>query len=74
MKESENLAKLLTIAEAAEATGLSDYELRLGQKAGRYPALEIGNTSGRARRLRWNLEVLMAAIQAQMTVREEENA
>ena len=55
---------LVTTKQAAEATGLSEYELRRGWKEGRYPALVIGR--GDERRLRWNLEALEEAIRAQM--------
>jgi hypothetical protein len=56
---------LVTTKQAAEATGLSEYELRRGYKQGIYPALLIGRGSER-RRLRWNLETLRAAILQQM--------
>ena len=51
--------------EAARAVGLSEYELRMGFKAGKYPALEIGRGS-RRRALRWDLDVLRAALEEQM--------
>lgn len=51
--------------EAARAVGLSEYELRMGYKEGRYPALEIGRGS-RRRALRWDVEVLRAALEEQM--------
>lgn len=66
------MTRLLTTAEAAAATGLSQYELRKGQKQGRYPALEIGVMDGRACRLRWNLDMLSAAIEKQMQQVSEE--
>ena len=56
---------LLTTKQAAAETGLSEYELRLGFKQGRYPALLIGQ-GDRARRLRWNLEILEEAIAKHM--------
>ena len=56
---------LVTTKQAAEATGLSEYELRRGFLEGKYPALVIGRGDQR-RRLRWNLEALHAAIMAQM--------
>jgi len=52
--------------EAAKKTGLSEYELRLGFKQGRYPALEIGR-GDRRRSLRWDLDVLREALRRQMT-------
>ena len=56
---------LLTTNQAAAATGLSEYELRLGWKAGRYPALVIGSGGNRPR-LRWRLDLLQAAIEKAM--------
>ena len=56
---------LVSTKRAAEVTGLSEWELRRGWKAGRYPALVIGNGGDRPR-LRWNLEALLAAIEQQM--------
>ena len=67
------MSKLLTTAQAAAETGLSAYELRLGWKQGRYPALEIGSGASRARKLRWNLDSLMAAIERRMEARGEES-
>ena len=57
---------LVNTKEAAKATGLSEYELRRGFKAGKYPALVIGRNGERAR-LRWNLEMLKEAIVRLMT-------
>lgn len=56
---------LITTEQAAKATGLSAWELRAGFKQGKYPAIEIGRGE-RAKRLRWNLDMLQAAIQQQM--------
>ena len=56
---------LVTTKAAAEATGLSEYELRRGWRSGVYPALVIGRGDER-RRLRWNLEALQAAILREM--------
>lgn len=50
---------------ASKRTGLSEYELRRGWKAGVYPALLIGQGDQR-RRLRWDIDALIAAIRAQM--------
>lgn len=61
-----NANRLLTTAEASEATGLSEYELRMGAKQGRYPVLWIGSQESNFRRMRWNLEVLQEAIVRQM--------
>ena len=60
---------LVTTKEAARATGLSEYELRRGFLEGKYPALVIGRGDQR-RRLRWNLEVLQAAISKAMSGEE----
>ena len=59
--------RLLTTEEAAQATGLSEYELRRGAKEGRYPVLWIGSKDSSFRRMRWNLEVLQDALMQQMT-------
>ena len=64
--------RLLTTEEASEATGLSQYELRLGAKQGRYPVLLIGRDENKTRRMRWNLNVLMDAIKQQMEMHPEE--
>ena len=60
---------LLTTEQASKAVRLSQYELRRGWKEGRYPALQIGRREQR-QRLRWNLDVLQAAIMEQMKERE----
>lgn len=61
-----NTSRLLaTTKEAASFTGLSEFELRRGFKAGRYPAIELG-CGTRGHRLRWNLALLTAAIERQM--------
>lgn len=62
---------LATTKEAARATGLSEWELRVGFKQGRYPAIEIGHGE-RARRLRWNLDLLQQAITNQMVSNQEQ--
>ena len=66
------MSQLLTTAEAAKATGLSEYELRLGAKQGRYPVLLIGRDKNKTRRMRWSLDVLMDAIKQQMEMHPEE--
>ena len=38
---------LISTKQAAELTGLSEYELRYGFKRGLYPALEVGHGSRR---------------------------
>lgn len=56
---------LVTTARAAIETGLSEWELRRGYKEGIYPAILIGR-GDRARRLRWDLELLQEAIRRRM--------
>jgi len=58
--------KLATTEQASASTGLSAWELRRGFRAGWYPALEIGRGE-RARRLRWDLDLLQEAIRQRMT-------
>jgi len=65
------MSQLLTTAEAAKETGLSEYELRLGAKQGRYPVLYIGRDKSKIRRMRWNLDLLIEAINSQMQNPEE---
>lgn len=60
---------LVCTKEAARQTGLSVYELVNGYKRGVYPALEIGRGS-RRRALRWDLDVLRAALEAKMRCAE----
>ena len=56
---------LVSTKVASRETGLSEYELRIGFRQGRYPAIEIGRGT-RAKRLRWNLDILRAAIRRDM--------
>lgn len=58
--------KLATTEQASASTGLSTWELRRGYKMGLYPAIEIGRGE-RARRLRWDLDLLQEAIRQRMT-------
>ena len=60
------MSRLLNTAEAAKAVGLSAYELRMGFKQRRYPAIEIGDEDSRVKRLRWNLDALEAALEKQL--------
>ena len=57
--------RLLTTAEAAHFTGLSQYELRRGGAEGRYPVILLGNPDNKFRKMRWNLDALMIAIMRQ---------
>lgn len=61
-----NMNRMLTTKEAALATGLSEYELRLGAKQGRYPVLWLGSPDSSFRRMRWNLTMLQESIRRQM--------
>lgn len=60
---------LISTKQAAELTGLFEYELRYGFKQGVYPALEIGRGS-RRKSLRWDAEVLQQAIRDAMRTRQ----
>lgn len=60
---------LINTKQAAELTGLSEYELRYGFKQGLYPALEIGRGS-RRKSLRWDPDILQQAIRDAMHVRQ----
>ena len=64
--------KLVSTAEAAKETGLSEWELRDGFKKGRYPALLIGKAD-KAPRLRWDIDLLSDAIKEQMYKSMSEN-
>ena len=61
---------LLTTEQAATATGLSAYELRVGFKNGKYPALVIG-AGGKRPRLRWRLDLLIEAIEQAMQEKQD---
>ena len=67
------MKRLLTTKEASQATGLSEFELRLGAKQGRYPVLLIGSLDSSFRRMRWNLEALEEAIKKQMLPRSDDD-
>ena len=58
--------RLLSTEEAAAATGLSQYELRIGAKDGRYPVIMCGRPGNKFRKMKWNLSALEAALQQQM--------
>jgi hypothetical protein len=53
------MRKVLTIKEAAAATGLAEWELRQGAKAGKYPAMRAGGPNGK---FLFDLELLNQAI------------
>lgn len=60
------MTRLLTTAEAAAATGLSQYELRLGAKQGRYPVILLGSADKQFRKMRWNLDALQEVLERKM--------
>ena len=60
---------LINTKQAAELTGLSEYELRYGFKRGLYPALEIGRGS-RRKSLRWDPDLLQQVIRDAMHTRQ----
>ena len=60
---------LINTKQAAELTGLSEYELRYGFKRGLYPALEVGRGS-RRNSLRWDPDILQQAIRDAMHTRQ----
>ena len=66
------MSKLLTTAEASTATGLSEYELRMGAKDGRYPVILTGKPGNQFRKMKWNLDALNDAIRKLMEIRPEE--
>ena len=66
------MARLLTTEEAATATGLSQYELRLGAKDGRYPVIMLGKPENKFRKMRWNLDALNDALRQRMEQDQKE--
>ena len=66
------MARLLTTEEAAAATGLSQYELRLGAKDGRYPVIMLGKPGNKFRKMRWNLDALNDALRKRMEQDQKE--
>lgn len=65
--------KLLSTQEVSEAVGLSAFELVRGYKEGLYPAIVIGK-GGRGSKLRWDLDMLTAAIEKAMNANMNEQA
>lgn len=63
---------LINTRQAAELTGLSEYELRYVFKQGLYPALEDGRGS-RRKSLRWDPDILQQAIRDAMCTRQAVN-
>mgnify|MGYP003302421253 CR=1 FL=1 len=56
---------LVNTKRASQFSGLTEYELRIGYKEGRYPALEIGRGE-RRKSLRWDLDLLQATLHDRM--------
>lgn len=63
---------LVSTKDASIDVKLSEYELRIGFKQGRYPAIEIGQGE-RAKRLRWDLDLLREAIRKNMLETQVKN-
>lgn len=57
--------RMLSTEEASIATGLSQYELRIGAKDGRYPVVMCGQPGNKFRKMKWNLAALEAALREQ---------
>lgn len=56
---------LVNTKRASQFSGLTEYELRIGYKEGRYPALEIGRGE-RRKSLRWDLDLLQVTLHDRM--------
>lgn len=41
------MAKMALLKQAANETGLSEWELSTGARSGKYPAMRVGSTRGR---------------------------
>ncbi len=65
------MKKLVTISEAAEATGLSKYALTVGAKRGDFPYIKIGTGRGR---IFFDIDLLAEAIQLQAKKNAAKNA
>jgi len=63
-KRGGKTIKRVTIKQAASATGLTVYALRCGVKAGRYPAIRIGEGQTRYKLL-FDLDQLESVLQAE---------
>ena len=53
---------LLSTEEASQMFGVSQYELRRGYREGRYPAIEIGSSENRFRKIKWRADLLEEAL------------
>ena len=63
--------RLLKTKEASYFSGLSQYELRKGAAEGRYPVILLGSPANKFRKMRWNYEMLMDAINGAMKNKED---
>ena len=59
-------SRLLSTEEVSAVTGLSQYELRIGAKEGRYPVVLTGSPGNKYRKMKWNLAALEDAMRQQM--------
>lgn len=55
--------KIVGVKEASEHTGLSQWELRLGAKQGKYPCLRVGCKNGK---ILFNIDLLTRRIDSIM--------
>lgn len=62
------MERLITTREASRITGLSEYELRMGAKQGRYPVILVGDDDCKMKRMKWNMTALERALQEQLAV------
>ena len=58
------MSRRVTLKEAAEITGLSEWELRTGANSGRYPHFRVG--SSRSGRIIFDLDLLEERIKSLM--------
>lgn len=54
--------RLLSTKEASEMFGISIYELRRGYREGIYPAIEMGSSENRFRKIKWRADLLEEAL------------
>ncbi len=50
--------RLLTTKEASQIFGVSEYELRRGFKKGIYPAIQLGSSDQKFRKIKWRYDLL----------------
>lgn len=54
------MARMVLLKQASQATGLSEWELRMGARAGKYPHMRVGNSN--TGKLIFDLDILEAHI------------